>query len=142
MKLIIDTNILFSGLMKDSITRKILLSSDFVFYIPDYYLIELYTYNDLLLEKLDSNKEELNNIIELLHDRLIFVPEKEYAGNMKKADEIIGKVDKKDIPFVALTLSIKNDGIWTNDKHFQKKPEIKVYSTREIILIFKKKEMD
>lgn len=66
----------------------------------------------------------------------------EYAGNMKKADEIIGKVDKKDIPFVALTLAIKNYGIWTYDKHFQKKPEIKVYSTNEIISIFKKKEKD
>lgn len=33
MKLVIDTNIIFSGLIKDSISRKILLSSEFDFFI-------------------------------------------------------------------------------------------------------------
>jgi len=41
MKLIIDTNIIFSGLIKKSITREILLSPNFEFYTPDFYNIEL-----------------------------------------------------------------------------------------------------
>jgi len=41
MKLIIDTNIHFSGIIKDSVTRKILMHPDFEFYTPDFFLLEL-----------------------------------------------------------------------------------------------------
>jgi len=44
MKFIIDTNIVFSGLIKNSITRKILLNPNFEFYIPDFYNIEFNKY--------------------------------------------------------------------------------------------------
>ena len=49
MKLIIDTNIIFSGLIKQSITREILLSPYFEFYIPDFYNIELNKYKSYII---------------------------------------------------------------------------------------------
>ena len=51
MKLIIDTNIIFSGLIRASVTRDILLSTDFTFYLPDYYHSELKKYIPLIQEK-------------------------------------------------------------------------------------------
>jgi len=47
--------------------------------------------------------------------------------------EIIGKIDKKDIQFIALALAIKNNKIWSNDKHFEKQKKIQVYKTIDII---------
>ena len=44
--------------------------------------------------------------------------------------EIMGE---KDSQFIALALSIKNDGIWSNDKHFKKQKKIQVYKTVDII---------
>ena len=41
MRLVIDTNIIFSALIKDSITRRILLISKYDFFIPEYVFIEI-----------------------------------------------------------------------------------------------------
>ena len=57
---------------------------------------------------------------------------------MDEAKEIIGKIDEKDIQFVALALSIKNDGIWSNDKHFEKQNKIQIFKTANIINIINK----
>lgn len=133
MKLVIDTNIILSGLIKDSITRKILLSSEFEFFILDFYLTELNKYKSAILEKIENDEENLNKLIGLLQERIIIVPEKEYSKKIKKANQIIGEIDSKDIPFVALALSLKVDGIWSYDKHFQRQKEIRIYSTSELI---------
>jgi len=51
-----------------------------------------------------------------------------------KAKEIIGNIDKKDTPFIAVALSFKNNGIWFNDKHLKGQSEVKIFSTRELII--------
>ena len=53
--------------------------------------------------------------------------------------KIIGLIDEKDVPFIATALSIKNDGIWTNDKHFEKQDEIRIFSTLDMIELLKSK---
>ena len=44
MKLIIDTNILISSLLKNSTTRELLLNESFEFYLPEMVMIELKKY--------------------------------------------------------------------------------------------------
>ena len=48
-----------------------------------------------------------------------------------KAKEIMGKIDKDDVIFIATALA-KNAVIWSDDKHFQKQKEIKIFTTKEI----------
>ncbi len=45
----------------------------------------------------------------------------------------MGEVDIEDVPFIALALSIDNHGIWTDDSHFKKQEQIKVYTSEELI---------
>lgn len=149
MKLIIDTNIIFSGLIKQSITREILLSPYFEFYIPDFYNIELNKYKSYIIAKFNGNEGDLDDLITILHEKLFIVPENEYSDKIEKAKEIIGKIDPKDVPFIALALSIGNDGIWTRDDHFNKQNKIKIYSTSDLLSIYhdkikydKESEMD
>jgi len=139
MKLIIDTNIIFSGLIKKSITRAILFSPYFEFYTPDFYNIELNKYKSYLLTKFEGTEGELNELIKILHEKIIIVVEDEYFDKMEKAEAIIGKIDPKDIPFIALALSIENDGIWTRDKHFAEQISIKTYTTSDLISIYNQK---
>ena len=139
MKLIIDTNVIFSGLIKKSITREILLSPNFEFYTPDFYNIELNKYKSDILIKFDGTEDELDELIKILHEKIIIVIEDEYVDKMKIAEAIIGKIDPKDIPFIALALSIEIDGIWTRDKHFLKQKSIKIYSTSDLISMFNEK---
>jgi len=73
MKLIIDSNIIFSGLMKKSITREILLSPNFTFYIPDFYNIELEKYKSTILEKFDGTEKDLDELIKIIHEKIIII---------------------------------------------------------------------
>ncbi|TFF97868.1 MAG: hypothetical protein EU547_03105 [Promethearchaeota archaeon] len=139
MKLIIDTNIIFSGLIKKSITREILLNPEFDFYIPEFYNIEFKKYKSYIFEKFEGKEKELERLIEIIHEKIIIVMEEEYHDKMEEADTFIGKFDPKDIPFIVLALSIENDGVWTKDKHFIEKKDINIFSTEDIISIYKKK---
>lgn len=134
MKLILDTNVFFSGIIKDSITRKILLHPDYEFYIPDFFLIELKKYEEYLINKTGLEKLKFKQLLNDILENIYLVPINEYSDKLIKAKEIIGNIDKKDIPFIAVALSFKNNGIWTDDKHFKEQSEIKIYSTKELIV--------
>ncbi|TFG01290.1 MAG: PIN domain-containing protein [Promethearchaeota archaeon] len=140
MKLVVDTNIFFSGLIKDSITRKILLNPEYEFYVPDFFLYELKKYEQYLIKKTNLTKNEFKLVLDKLLDNIYLIPIKEYSEKLTKARNIIGDIDKKDIPFIAVALSIKNDGIWSNDKDFFKQSVIKIYTTNDLILKLKEKE--
>ncbi|GAH81434.1 unnamed protein product, partial [marine sediment metagenome] len=71
-----------------------------------------------------KKKERILIDLEILDDSIII-----------STDEIFGIIDKKDIAFIALALSIKNDGIWSNDKDFDQQTEIKVFTTNEIMTL-------
>jgi len=133
MKLIIDTNILISSLLKDSTTREILLNESLNFYLPEIVLSEVNKYLPYIIQKSELSGEEIKKLLNSLLENLILVPIDEYEKNMNEGMKIIGNIDKKDTQFIALALSIENDGIWSNDKHFEKQKKIKVFKAIDIL---------
>ena len=133
MKLIIDTNILISSLLKDSTTREILLNESLNFYLPEIVLSEVNKYLPYIIQKSELSEEEIKKILNTILENLILVPIDEYEKKMNEGTKIIGNIDEKDTQFIALALSIENDGIWSNDKHFAKQKKIKVFKTIDIL---------
>lgn len=67
---------------------------------------------NIIISALINRKSTIRDI--LLTDKITFyLPE-----NLEKAGNIMEKIDIKDSEFVALALSIENDGIFSNDRHF------------------------
>ncbi len=139
MKLIIDTNVLISSLLKDSTTRELLLNESFEFYLPEIVLREVNKYLPYIIQKSKLSEEGIKNLLNIILENLHLVPIDEYEGKMDEGMEIIGKIDEKDTQFIGLALAIKNDGIWSNDKHFDKQEKIQVYKTIDIIDLLEKK---
>ncbi|MCK4481117.1 MAG: PIN domain-containing protein [Candidatus Lokiarchaeota archaeon] len=133
MKLIIDTNILISSLLKDSTTREILLNESLNFYLPEIVLSEVNKYLPYIIQKSELSEEEIKKLLNTLLENLILVPIDEYEKKMDEGMKIIGNIDEKDTQFIALALSIENDGIWSNDKHFEKQKKIKVFKAIDIL---------
>ena len=111
MKLIIDTNILISSLLKDSTTREILLNESLNFYLPEIVLSEVNKYLPYIIQKSELSEEEIKKLLNTLLENLILVPIDEYENKMDEGMKIIGNIDEKDTQFIALALSIENDGI-------------------------------
>jgi len=61
----------------------------------------------------------------------------EILGKMEEAENIMGKIDAGDVPFIALALSFPNDGIWTEDKHFLRQRRVKIWLTRDLLKLIR-----
>ena len=56
---------------------------------------------------------------------------------MDEANSIIGNIDKNDVVFTATALAVENDGIWSDDTHFEKQNRVKLRKTAEILSLLK-----
>ncbi len=132
MKIVIDTNVIMAGLLKDSFVRKILMSKNIEFFIPKYALQEITKYSKYLIKKSRSNKEDFTFVLNSLLENIKIVPKNLINPHMDKADLIMKKIDLNDSVFIATCFGIGADGIWSFDKHFKKQKEIKVFDIEEV----------
>lgn len=137
MRLVIDTGVLIAALLKKSVTREILLFPFMEFLLPEYALEELEAHKDSISSRSGLTQEEIDVVLSMLMENISIIPVSEIKPNLKKAERIIGSIDPFDVPFVALSLSTKNDGIWSNDKHFENLKGIKVWKTSDVFNYFK-----
>lgn len=133
MKLVLDTNILISALLKDSTVRRILLNPRFEFLLPEFSLEEIDKHLDTITGRSNLSEEEVHLILGLLLTNINVVPSEQILQQYAEAKQIMGKIDVGDVPFLALALAVQNDGVWTEDKHFQKQSKIKVFKTADLI---------
>jgi predicted nucleic acid-binding protein len=133
MRLVIDTNIIFSALIKDSITRRILLTSKFEFFIPEYVSIEIHNHSQEIMKKSGYDQDDFNTMIDTIMTNINVIPTEELKSYIPKAFKIMKDIDEDDTSFLALAFLINGDGIWSNDPHFDKQNKIKVWKTKDII---------
>ena len=136
MNIVIDTNILISALIKNSIVRKIIFESGWTFYYPLVSLEEIEKYRFLILEKSGLSTDDYKQLFGILQKYLSFVNVFTYESYLVQAQDCIKHIDEKDVVFVALALSLKNDGIWTEDRDFERQDRVKVWKTVDILKQF------
>ena len=70
MELLIDANILFSVLIKDSFTSNLLLNKNFILYTPEYIVEEFLKYKEYILKKTLRSEEDYIKISHMLKYRI------------------------------------------------------------------------
>jgi predicted nucleic acid-binding protein len=132
MELVIDSNIVISALIRDSLTRKIILDSNHRFYAPEFLRTEIEKYEGLITEKSNLNKKGLETVLSLVLSEVEVLPIESYEDKLSKAENLIGKEDIKDVPFLAVALH-KECRIWSDGKDLNKQEKVEVETTEEII---------
>ena len=132
MRLVVDANILFAALIRESTTHNIILDEHFQLCTPEFIFIEIEKYKLELLRKTSRNVEEFHNLIEGLKKIISIVSLDELVPFLENAKQI--SPDPKDEAYFALALKL-NCGIWSNDKKLKEQDKVKVYSTEEIVKI-------
>ena len=133
MKLIDDTNRIIAALIKDSTSRKILLSDEFEFLTVAVIKKEIEKYKQDILQRAKITEEEFRKIYSKLFSKIFIVEDTVIGSKFDEAKKIMDKIDPKDTPFLALALAVENDGIWSDDTHFEKQTKIKVWKTKDMI---------
>ena len=129
MDLVIDANVLFSALIKDSFAYNLLFSDTFHIFTPEYIFTELEKHKDEILEKTERTTEEFFRLVEILKRRIVIVPLEELVPYVEEAEKLTP--DPDDMAYFALALKL-NCAIWSNDKKLKDQNKIKIYNTHEL----------
>jgi predicted nucleic acid-binding protein len=138
MILILNTSILISSLIKDSVTRQILLLPSMKFYLPEYALEEIEAHKMKISRLSRLSTDEIDILLNLLLENISIIPGQTIQPCLSEAEVMIGRIDPNDIPFLALALATENDGIWSNDRHFEAIKQIKIWKTSDLLKYLKK----
>ncbi len=133
MQLVVDANILFSALLKDSVTAKLIFEPNLQLYMPEFILAEFEKYEQMILTRMSRTREQFVAIMHMLRDVIIVVPHDEYGEYLAEATKI--SPDKNDVMYFALALKL-NCAIWSNDKLLKNQHVVDIVSTAELINSF------
>ena len=136
MIIILDVNILLSAMIKDSRTRKIILTSEQEFYFPEKSLEKIRKYKDYIQKKSGLSDSDFMSLFNALMMSIKIIPNEELLDNWDKAKTIMESIDPEDIAFIAAALSKEDSIIWSDDKHFDKQKIINAFKTKELINLF------
>ena len=123
MKIIVpDSNIIFSSLRQPESRFLTLLErgGDFVFYAPNFMVVELFKHRERLRKKSKLSEEEFIELLNQFMRGLKFFNESFISTrNFIFAHQLCRDVDPKDTPFVALVLET-NGQFWTRDDEIRR----------------------
>ena len=141
MRLVLDTNILFSFFWKSSTSKGIMNRDDLVLVAPEIALKEIEKYADEIKRKTKISDKEFDQIKKELNEKVRFLPLEYYEEKMLFCFDFIEKLERKeefleDIDFLALALKLQCF-LWSNDKLLKKQEEVIVLNTAELIEISK-----
>ncbi len=128
MHLVVDANVLFSALLKDGLTRKLIYDDRLSLYSPEYLLVELRKYYQELQSKSGLGEEEFKKSLARILSKITLVPDNDLAIYLAPARTLIQ--DEKDLLYLACALSIGAD-LWSHDPHLKQK-RVKCWSTKEV----------
>ena len=118
--LVVDTNIVFSTLQKEGMTRKLFFLLGVELYAPNFLVIELIKNKERIASFSSMDESEFISIIHRVFNRVSFINERLISvENRKKAYEMCKDIDEEDTPFVALALEL-DIPLWSGDKKLAK----------------------
>lgn len=142
MDLIVDANVLFAAFIRNSTTRRILLTKTPVplkLYAPPFIFDEAYKYRKLLANKTDLEENEIMALLfELVSASNIDILKAEELLKFKEESEAVSP-RKNDAPYFAAALH-KNCGIWSNDRPLKSQKRITIINTEELLVLADEKE--
>ena len=119
MRIVVDTNIVFSALLNSNshIGRLLFDSRDvFKFYSCKYLQKEIHRHTDKIQHYSKLNQSDLSELIALVESRIFFLEEELLpAAIIVKAKELVKDVDFDDFAFVAIA-NYLDTWLWTGDK--------------------------
>jgi predicted nucleic acid-binding protein len=128
--LVVDANILFAALIKNSKTSDLLFREELHLFTPEFIFTEFSKYQRFLLLKTHRTKDDFQKLFELFERQISVFPLSEISPYFKKAIKI--SPDPKDVPYFALAIML-NAAIWSNDKLLKNQSDIKIFSTEDLI---------
>lgn len=117
MRIVVDTNIIFSALLlKNSKIRDILFNNKFSFYAPNFFFSEIFKYKEKIFHCTHLSEEDVYEYLNRILENIEFVRETFISmENREAAYDLCREIDERDTPFIALALEL-DAYVWTGDR--------------------------
>ncbi|MFH1053133.1 MAG: PIN domain-containing protein [Candidatus Woesearchaeota archaeon] len=102
MKVVIDSNILFTYFWMKSSLRELVLRKRIVFFTPDLFLRELEKYSIYIKKKNNYSNKDFDLTKQELFEMLYILPVESYENSVNIATKCLKDIDTRDIDFTAL----------------------------------------
>lgn len=132
MNIVIDTNKFISALIKDGVTRKIIVNTFDILLFPEYEFEEIFRYKNEILEKSALSNLEFFLLLGHLLSKVTIVSTNEVIDYKKEADTIMKSIDLNDSLFIATALAF-DCPVWSDDNHFKQQNKVPIISTYEML---------
>ena len=141
MKIVLDSNILFSALIKDSITRRIILDYGDQLLFPSFIFEEMEKHKNELLTKSKMKTKDFEDLLTLLLQKVIIIPNEVLNHYKEDAYQIIKDIDPDDVTFIACALAFSDSIIWSDDKRLKLQSKVQIIDTSKMYsMIYSKKK--
>jgi predicted nucleic acid-binding protein len=148
MKIVIDTNIVFSAILntKSKIGLLILNGSKFFdFYSVGLLQEEIYEHKDKIIELTNYTPDQFDNAYRLITKRINFVDDILLTEkDLEKAMALVAGIDEDDAAFIALNIHLSSY-LWTGDKRLinglRKKGYRRILETDDLYDIFLNRQL-
>jgi len=138
MIIVLDTNILISALIRDSVTREIIMSSGLDFRLPELSMHEIRKHKTMILGKSGLPESAYENTLNKLMEYVLLIPTEEIKEMLDDAKKIMLHIDPNDVVFLAAAMAYPSAIIWSDDRHFERQKKVAVVKTEQLFRMFYK----
>ena len=132
MKYVVDANIILSGLISDSMTRRLLVELEDDLLTPAYVHDEIGKYTEMVSEKSGLPPTEVEELIEMLFKRIDVVSRPVVLESLQEAARIMRDTDPDDAVYLAAALE-RDAQLWSDDGDYEKQDVVPVATTGDIV---------
>ena len=134
MDLVVDANITFAAIIKESKTHEIIFDGRLHLFTTEFFFAEFKEHSKEIQKKTEKTEEEVNHLLDVLKKKIILIPLEELLPYLDEAEKI--SPDPDDVAYIALALKLKC-AIWSQDKKLKEKQNnVQVYSTEDLVKMF------
>ena len=132
MKYVVDANIVLSGLISDSMTRRLLVELEDDLLTPAYVHDEVGKYTEMVSEKSGLPPAEVEELIEMLFKRIDVVSRPVVLESLQEAARIMRDTDPDDAVYLAAALE-RDAQLWSDDGDYEEQDIVPVATTGDIV---------
>lgn len=143
MRLVVDTNIIFSALLKkNSRELDIIMRDDVEAFIPKFLMIEIFKHKERIIKISKLSEDDVLESLYLILKYCTILNDKDIPEEiLNQSYQYVKEIDPKDVVFVAAALTL-DAPLWSGDKKLMnglKEKNINIFvQTKDLIEIFKK----
>ncbi|MBI4415862.1 MAG: PIN domain-containing protein [Euryarchaeota archaeon] len=128
-----DANVLIAALMRDSMTRRILVLGGHELHVAEYVFEEIEGHWEELSSRSGLAPDAFRAVLTLLRAHVAEHKVAEYGELLAAAIRLLKDRDADDAPYVALALAIHADALWTEDRELSSLDAVRVARTKDLV---------